>query len=515
MKTVNTLEISRELETDTQNQLEVLSINNRNPYHDYSDLEKISQRIDELCEDIYREDREIVGIYRNKVKFNPYVYLMKHGMNICYDKEDFYKKKIMSIPTEEETDELIEYKVREKCKFSKNGLPFKRKKNNPVLENDHWIYTCFRPVSHCVTKDVQLIYEICNQFRQVSTGLTHSQRQVIVCDFDEDYKEEDPEKNQKSTYDHLIDLCEENHFPVFTYLEKHLDTNHYQIGWILDEPILLNKYYKVFNGLDYDDISGRDLYKTVLTVMKYKFHSDENFTGWFIKNPNYCNSNLTETIWNNDTVSFEEFLNSVFDIHLEDKDTVTVCETSIFTNERPVDELLQLDSRHMYMLKNLREYVFKFRRENKRFPTLNETVHAASEIEDQSLLVTRKKERRPDCEILKDVKSILSWCQTKYKELDYSPERRQFSHTVMSGYRQMNVIKSHLYHKQKMSLKEISNQLKTTTRSVRYYLKEEVDLEKIYTLKREVETHSDKMTPKMKKYLEDCDEVLSMYMFLD
>lgn len=438
---------------------------------------------------------------------------MKHGMNICYDKEDFYKKKIMSVPTEEETNELIEYKVREKCKFSKKGLPFKRKKNNPVLVNDHWVYTCFRPVCVSVTKDIQLVYEIFNHYRQVSTGLTHNQRQVIVCDFDEDYKEEDPEKNQKSTYDYLIDLCKENHFPVFTYLEKHLDTNHYQIGWILDEPILLNKYYSVFNGLDYDDISGRELYKTVLTVMKYKFHSDENFTGWFIKNPNYCNpvSNLTETFWNNDTVSFEEFINSVFDIHLEDKDTVTVCETSVFTNERPVNDLLQLDSRHMYMLKNLREYVFKFRRENKSFPTLNETVHAASEIENQSLLVTRKKERRPDCEILKDVKSILSWCQTKYKELDYSPERRQFSHTVMSGYKQMNVIKSHLYHKQKMSLEEISNQLKTTTRSVRYYLKEEIDLEKIYTLKREVETHSEKMTPKRKKYLVDCDQSLSEY----
>lgn len=504
----------------TQNSTDFSFIENRNPYHDYSQLETVRQRIEEVDEDIHRPDRELTGIYIHTKNFNPYFYLRDHGTNICRSKEDYIEKKVLYKPTEEETGELIEFKKEEDCKYSKKNILIKRKKYNPVLDEERkkWIYTCFKPVYRPITKDIQLIFEIYNDFRQVSTGLTHNQRQVIVCDFDEDYIEEIREENrviQQSSYDYLVDFCKKNSFPVFTYLERHLDSNHYQVGWILDRPIEFDKYYTVFSDFDDEEISGKILFRMILKNMKDCFHSCSGFNGWHIKNPNYDNPDrpLTRTIWNNDSVSFVEFINAALNVDTSEHIEVSDDNSVVQENRKRMNpcEELSTGSRHMYMLKHLREYIFKFRRENKRFPTEQETLTKAHEIEIESLQETNKKRKRFDSEIKIDAKSILDWCKSKYKEVEYSSDRRNFALTVCSAYKQINVIKSHLYKKQEMKPKEIAVKLNTSLRSVRTYLKEEVDIEKVYSLKREVENFSERQSKKMKYYLEDCETALKLY----
>lgn len=495
-------------------------IDNRNPYHDYSQLEIVRQKIEEVDKDIHRPDRAVTGIYKHKTYFNPYIYLRDHGTNICRSKEEYIEKKVLYVPTEEETAELIEFTQEEDCKYSKKNKIIKRKKFNPILDEDRkkWIYTCFKPVYRPITKDIQLLFEIFNNYRQVSTGLTHNQRQVIVCDFDEDYREEIREENrviQQSSYDYLVDFCKKNSFPVFTYLERHLDSNHYQIGWILDRPIVLNKYYRIYSVFDNEEMSGQNLYRIILRNMKDCFLSCNGFNGWHIKNPNYNNPDrpLTQTIWNNDSVSFVEFINAALNVdsseHIEVSDENNVVSLNK-EKKSPLEEFFT-GSRHMYMLKHLREYIFKFRRENLKFPTEQETIIKAHEIETESLSETNKKRKRFDSEIKIDALSILNWCKSKYKEVEYSSDRRSFALTVCSAYKQINVIKSHLYKKQNMTPKEISVKLHTSERSVRTYLKEEVDIEKIYSLKRKVENFSERQSKRMKYYLEDCEIALELY----
>ena len=67
----------------------ILSDNN-NPFHDYAEINCVCHTINTVNDDIFNPEKETCAVFRHNVKFNPYYFLKKHGMNICLDKQHMF-----------------------------------------------------------------------------------------------------------------------------------------------------------------------------------------------------------------------------------------------------------------------------------------------------------------------------------------------------------------------------------------------------------------------------------------
>lgn len=524
---------------------------NTNPYHNYSDVDAVRLKMAITYEQVNSTDEngnflfEPAGKDAHTRKFNPYYYTKKYWVPICRDKyematyivkrgkdkgkEKTYPKNLVYIPTTYEDGELEAkpYKSKIKAKVCKNGNVRKRTKDNPILVDGEWVYEGINAKRKKITNDIQVLYKICEDYRQVPADLTRNERNVVVCDFDTKFSEE--------LWREIVDKIKDNNIPMFSYIEIHFDRkekeedeNHFQIGWVLDEPFNYrsNNYYE-YNFVDF---SEKELYLKMIKGLASLLGSDKAFTGFNIKNP--CCVRNTKTYWFNDVVSKRELTKAFMVLYHKDNPTLVDGEkentfsdnhstiTSIPTTkpmvskkDRSKDHLndKELVSRHFWLMKFLREDLWAYRRTNGEFPPLKKVYARAMEIEKDGLNVNHKSSTRDYAIIKYDADKILEFCEKKYVKFD-NKERSEYGHLSQSCYKQIRLIKAKHMKLQGKKVKEIAKELGTSEKSIRNYLKEDVDIEAMNKMKESVLSFNVKQrTEKMQKYIDDITNALSLY----
>lgn len=361
----------------------------RNPFHCYEEYGYAKQKTDEIFEQM--RDRSVVIPYLKNPNNTDVAGVYRRAdcnMNYAYDKGSFTGN---PFPTAEYIGESDIYVRREKASFKKSGDLIYRQSFNPTFDADtnEWLYDCYSPKFRPITDDIQTLYELCRDYRQVSAGKNHYERQVIVGDFDIDF--------EANTIDSLNYICEVNNIPHFTYLERHLDSNHYQVGWVLDQPLIVKNCYGRFT---FEHILYLDLIKKIAQL----FGSDPNYKGWWIKNPN-C-ERLTDARWFNDTVSKDAFLTAFENI------SVLPIPKTCSSADKPKRGKVA-DSRNDYLMQRLREWIWdRMRNGNK--PSIREASEEGRRIAAEAGSITQKgKQQR--FEIEATIYSVYRWALLKFK----------------------------------------------------------------------------------------------------
>ena len=177
-------------------------MNNRNPYHNYGDLQGIMNKIIEVNDMWNSKDYELLASGHKKSNFYLPNYKKHHSTFACktvYTTDEITgeRKKVFTdflwIPFEYEVS-AISYFREEQAKFSKKGKLRQRKKGNPQLiqgdtpDTFKWKYEEYKSVYEKISDDIQQYFELFNEYRQIWCSFTNSkynnQRSVIVCDID-------------------------------------------------------------------------------------------------------------------------------------------------------------------------------------------------------------------------------------------------------------------------------------------------------------------------------------------
>ena len=207
----------------------------RNPFHDYKEYEEVLYKVNRIRSAMETQS-EIIPYQKNISNTNVRLVYRRGdcSFNCSKGKSDFNGN---PYPTAEYVGEFETYLKREKAKFRKDGSLIVRTSYNPTYDDSakEWVYECYSPIFCPITDDIQILLEVYKDYRQISSGKNHRERQIIVADVDEDFTQ--------NTINILESICTEKKIPHFTYLEHHLDSNHYQFGWILDRPFrVINEY---------------------------------------------------------------------------------------------------------------------------------------------------------------------------------------------------------------------------------------------------------------------------------
>ena len=375
----------------------------RNPNHEYADYDYALSKTTAIVKAMqersmaipYAKDpacTNIETVYRGRIDTQ---------CNFAYDKGAFSGK---PFPTAEYTGEYETYTKREGASFKKDGTLRQRDRFSPSFDTatGEWIYTCYSPKFRPITKDIQTVYEILKDYRQVTAGINHRERQVVIADFDETPFNED-------TIDDLESVCNANNLPHFTYLEHHLDSHHFQIGWILDKPMVITNAYN-------QDLPEHAQYKALIRKVALVFGSDLGYRGWWCKNPNCVR--LTDTYWFNDTVSKEAFLDA-FDEIITDVFDEEDCQTPVMdiTDMPTIRSDLKNDriSRNQYLVDCLRGWIWDYMNLANDIPPYNEVRAEGGRIAREAGAITGKGTQET-YEVDTVVRSVYYWsikCFTK------------------------------------------------------------------------------------------------------
>lgn len=375
----------------------------RNPYHEYKDYDEILFKINQI--QYAMKKRSSIIPYQKDIANTDIQAVYRRGdcsYNCSKGKGDFNGK---PFPTAEYLGEYDTYQKREKAKYKKDGSLRKRTRFNPLYDTDkkEWIYTCYSPVLSPLTDDIQILYEICKEYRQVSSGKNHRERQVIVADVDEDFTSD--------TISILESICNEKNIPHFTYLEHHLDSNHYQFGWVLDSPFI------VLNGYNKQTPEYRQ-YLNLIKKVAYVFNSDPNYKGWWMKNPNGVNN--TETFWFNDTVSKESLVSSLdlcFEESENDTEEPVVVQTTRDAVETRKDIKSGKMSRNDYLLNNLRSWIWDYMKATGQIPPYSLVRAEGNKIADEAGIISGKGKQN-ESEIEATVKAVYGWSKKQFVKLE-------------------------------------------------------------------------------------------------
>ena len=394
---------------------------NRNPYHNYGDIPIIDQSYNQIMTDYDNHNLILPNIYGTGYKkWDIYLYSRYFGFNTCETKEDLTCG--YSFPSKIWTGELKDITYTRDGRLKKDGTPFIRRKGNPVYNpnSNTWTYHTQKGVMEYISTDIQSFWEYLNMNRQVSCGLTHNDRFVVVGDFDRPYTD--------TTIKELEDICSRYGIPHFTYLEEHLDTGHFQIGWILDEHFTM-KYLE------------KRTYNQTRKYVSEIFGSDEHFTGWNIKNPN-CVFN-TRTYWFNDTINKQDLIQSLKNTHNEYFNTPPVKKlieipVGVVNDYIPTSYVDDNTSRNCSLFKELHKWMREYVREQGKLPSQNESWKKGYEI-SVSLGRLTHKGTLPENEILSVIRSVERYIKEIGTETGYS-QRQRFGNLILGSKKERNIL---------------------------------------------------------------------------
>ena len=439
-------------------------MDNRNPYHDYRDLPIIERDVSIVERSEYvlpRMDRCNTNEY---VYMNPWVYCKSYGFNRAATKETMKDWTSNYCPSMIWRGELLEYSYKQKGKIKKDGTPYPRKRGNPTFnpKDNTWEYNTWKGKMELISTDIQSFWEYCRNYRQISTGITHSQRNVIVGDFDIPFTE--------TTIEELEAACVKYEIPHFTYLEKHLDTEHYQIGWVLDEPIYIGNSW------------GQQIYNETTRFVMEIFGCDPSFTGWWIKNPN-C-EDFTETYWFNDNVNRMELIQTIgisyykhFFKRREEDEPIISLSTKTETDYKPTTYVDNQSSRNCGIFKDLTKWYWENYREHGTIPTHRDTLQRGYEMSVVFGNLTHKGQLPP-----KEVESIVSSVETFFKKnyaANIYSKKQMFGNYVKGCEREYKILNVFLLRKNGYKNKEIMKKLdikKDCLNKYIRYIKDNYDL---------------------------------------
>ena len=394
---------------------------NRNPYHNYRDLPIIDQSYTQIMTDYDNHNLILPNIWGTGYKnWDIYLYSRQFGFNTCETKEDLTCG--YSFPSKIWNGELTDYTYTRDGRLKKDGTPYIRKKGNPVYNpnSNTWTYNTQKGVMEYISTDIQSFWEYLNMNRQVSCGLTHNDRFVVVGDFDRPFTD--------TTIKELEDICSRYGIPHFTYLEEHLDTGHFQIGWIRDEHFS-KRYWE------------KRTYNQTTKYVSEIFGSDEHFTGWNIKNPNCVFK--TRTYWFNDTINKQDLIQSLKNTHNEYFNTKPVKEqieipVGVVNDYKPTSYVDDNTSRNCSLFKELHKWMRDYVREQGKLPSQNESWKKGYEI-SVSLGRLTKKGTLPDYEILSVIRSVERYIKEIGTENGYS-QRQRFGNLILGSNKERNIL---------------------------------------------------------------------------
>lgn len=440
-------------------------ISNKNPYHNYDGMKDIDRDISLIYEKL-DSDSLILPNYKTgeeDVVCNWYWYGQHFGFNTCPTKEDLEEG--YSFPSLIWRGELIPFTYKKRGRLKKNGEPFKRKKGNPKWVNGEWVYETYKGKLEPISRDIQSFWEYLNMNRQVSCGLTHNDRWVIVGDFDVQIEED--------TVSKLEDICSKYNIPHFTYLEEHLDTGHYQIGWILNEPFYIGRN------------SQHSVYKRLTREVGVVFGSDPNFKGWIIKNPNCVFK--TRTKWFNDNVDKMELIQSVGITYLENFSNNTPIEEDFVEEELLPSNYEQQEvsvfidnstSRNVSLFNELRKWCRDYIKDTGKLPSYEEMFSYGHSF-SVSIGNLTNKGTLPISEIRKTITSVLNHFKNRNTDNSYSKEQR-FGNIYKGCKKENNILLVYLLKQQGMKNKDIQKELGFNKNTLDKYVRFIKDNEEVF-----------------------------------
>ena len=101
--------------------------------------------------------------------------------------------------------------------------------------------------------------------KQVTCGGSLSTRDVVIADIDDSFP----------GFDAIYEKCKEERLPVPSYILVHELTNHYQLGYILEEPFACAFWGRIKDV----DTKEKDLYNRLIDAVGLAWGGDPNFTG--------------------------------------------------------------------------------------------------------------------------------------------------------------------------------------------------------------------------------------------
>lgn len=442
-----------------------LYMENRNRFHNYDDLEKIDLISQRYWRDIENgqlslPNKEGEPFYLDKFTFYN-LYRPYYTFNVSLTKEDYDKKKILNVPSKIWDGEIKFVDTYEKVKLKKDGTPYKRRKNSPSYDekNKRWVYKICKGNMYTPSYDIQSYWEYYKEYRQISSGLNHIERRVIVGDFDIPFTD--------NTIKELEDKCTKYNIPHFTYLEKHLDSKHYQIGWVLDCPFYKKNY------------SDNYRYPTMYRHLTEIFGSDKNCKNWNIKNPNCIH--LTETYWYNDVVSKTELYNSVELTYTkyfykrketEDLNLTDLWSTEIETSaaQTKIKKYITNEtSRNVELFNELRSWYREYLQTNGQHPSYVDLHKKGMEISSVLGKLTHKGIEETN-KINSTIHSIQNYFQTKGIKGTYTTNQ-QYGNLRIGSRKEEKLIDVYLLYKKGYGEKKIYTDLNLKRSSVSKYLR--------------------------------------------
>lgn len=228
------------------------------------------------------------------------------------------------------------------------------------------------------------------EYEQVFSGLTHNRRDVLVLDFDEVYTE--------AGRSQMFQTCELFDLPCPSYIEIHAN-QHWQAGWWLDS------YFTDFAGNQQSHIE----YNLLISTLASLFRSDMHFTGGWIKNPFFQDSQVIEYSRGEcDTHIFLKHIskpeNKSFRVAYKGSGAVQ----SIYRGTEAI-------SRNCIAFNELRTYVFRYRKQQGYFPSPENCYSWMASYETSTMRGQLYGIEDPG-RIWSTVYSVLNWCRENYDE---------------------------------------------------------------------------------------------------
>ena len=234
------------------------------------------------------------------------------------------------------------------------------------------------------------------EYKQCSSGLTHSVRNVLVLDIDTELTVEERCKLQTQLKP--------------TYIVLNPKTNHLQFGFLYSETLFKkNNNIHRCNILAINDAARKILNRTDEV-------GDDNYTGWQCKNP-FCDELDLIYFNENNKINILYYSSSSFFYNNTNR-TVKSAYTKK-SQSRIIHNAFSNNSRDYYIYTSLRTKIWDFMRSNKGAePTYSWIYNEAQILNNEAAIKTGKGSTISDAEIHAICKCTGSWSISHFKFLE-------------------------------------------------------------------------------------------------